>query len=224
MELIEANNHTLDAKSFRDTLISWGKENFRAYPWRLTTDPYQILLAEVMLHRTQAPQVVLIYTRFIEKYPDVTSLTQASKEDVHTVLYSLGLRWRIDLVLQMTAELNQKFGGHVPQEKHDLLSLPGVSDYVASTVRCFAWNLPEPIVDTNSVRIAAGLFNLQSKDSSRRNSLFRKLIADLVDEANPRSYNYALLDLAALVCTKVRDPNCSICPVRHFCAYGNIKM
>src|SRR4030081_1559110 len=121
MKLIEVNNYTLEAKPFRDALISWGKENFRAYPWRLTTDPYQILLAEVMLHRTQAPQVVPIYTRFIERYPDVTSLTQASKEDVHTILYSLGLRWRIDLILEMTAQLNEKFEGHVPQEKHDLL-------------------------------------------------------------------------------------------------------
>src|SRR5205807_9804726 len=135
------------------------------------------------------------------KYPDVASLAGAKREELHRVLYSLGLRWRIDLILDMISKVIEQFKGQVPQEKADLLSLPGVSEYVASAVRCFAWNLPEPLIDTNTVRVVGRIFNLEVKDSSRRNPLFRKLIAGLVDLGEPRAYNYALLDLAAQVCT-----------------------
>jgi len=222
IELIEANNHTVEAITFRKDLVTWGKKNFRIYPWRFTDNPYHILIAEVMLHRTQASQVVPAYERFIEKYPNIASLAGARKEELHNTLYSLGLRWRIDLIMDMALRLVEQFGGQVPQEKADLLTLPGVSDYVASSVRCFAWNLPEPIVDTNTVRVVGRIFNLEIKDSSRRNPLFRKLITLLIDLEDPRVYNYALLDLAAQVCTKVRIPACNICPLQKYCSYNSV--
>ena len=222
-ELAEAKNHAVEIFSFRKALIKWGKNNFRAYPWRFTDDPYHILIAEVMLHRTQAPQVLPVYERFIDKYPDIISLAKSKKEELHSILYSLGLRWRIDLIMDMSLELIEKFDGQVPREKSDLLSLPGVSEYVASAVRCFTWNLPEPTIDTNTVRVTGRIFNLEIKDSSRRNPLFRKLIKVLVDLDEPRAYNYALLDLAAQVCTKAREPACEVCPIRNFCVYGTNK-
>lgn len=220
MERIEANNHSVDGEALREALISWGRENFRAYPWRFTDNPYRILIAEIMLHRTQAPQVVAVYERFITIYPDVESLARATREELHDILYSLGLRWRIDLVADMASQLTRRFNCQIPQEKTDLLTLPGVSDYVASAVRCFAWNLPDPIIDTNTVRVTGRIFHLEMKDSSRRNSLFRRLIGALLDRNNPRSYNFALLDLAAQICTKTREPLCEKCPLQTYCVYG----
>jgi len=108
----------------------------------------------------------------------------------------------------------------VPCDKADLLSLPGVSEYIAGAVRCFAWNQPEPLIDTNTVRVAGRLFGLETKDSSRRNRRFRELIAALVDPDEPRAYNYAMLDLADQVCMKKRPPECGKCPVRKHCVYG----
>ncbi|HZS77853.1 MAG TPA: hypothetical protein VFA41_14665 [Ktedonobacteraceae bacterium] len=221
MEIVEAHNHIVDAVSFRKDLISWGQKHFRSFPWRYTINPYHILVAEIMLHRTQAPQVAPIYEQFIQRYPDIQSLSQATREELHDVLYSLGLRWRIDLIMDMVKQINEQFGGQIAQEKQQLLSLPGVSDYVASAVRCFAWNLPDPIVDTNTVRVIGRVFNLEIKDSSRRNSLFRSLIASLVDAGQPRIYNFALLDLAALICTKSKPPLCSECPVQKYCLYSS---
>lgn len=220
MERIEANNHSVDGEALREALISWGRENFRAYPWRFTDNPYRILIAEIMLHRTQAPQVVPVYERFITIYPDVESLARATREELHDILYSLGLRWRIDLVADMASQLTRRFNCQIPQEKADLLTLPGVSDYVANAVRCFAWNLPDPIIDTNTVRVTGRIFNLEMKDSSRRNSLFRRLIGALLDRNNSRSYNFALLDLAAQICTKAREPLCEKCPLQTYCVYG----
>lgn len=222
-EIIEAGDHTVDAVAFRRALITWGKEHFLRFPWRLTRDPYRILMAEVMLHRTQATQVVPVYERFVERYPDVPSLAWATREYLHDALYSLGLRWRIDLVYKMAAELMGRFEGKIPESREDLLSLPGVSEYIAGAVRCFAWNLPEPLLDTNTVRVVGRVFGLEIKESSRRNRRFRDLITALVDPDEPRAYNYALLDLANQVCMKKRLPECFRCPLQKRCMYGMIR-
>lgn len=217
---VETNTHTVDARAFRRELIFWGREHFRPFPWRLTEDPYLVLMAEVMLHRTQARQVVPSYVRFIERYPSVSVLAQATDQDLHEALFSLGLRWRIDLIREMAATLMDSFDGEIPKNRAALLSLPGVSDYVTSAVRCFAWNLPDPLIDTNTVRVIGRLFDLEVKDSSRRNRRFRNLIRALVDPEEPRAYNYALLDLASQVCKKRPAPECFRCPVRNHCVYG----
>ena len=219
-EIVEANGHTIDAAAFRTALVTWGQEHFRPFPWRLTMDPYHVLMAEVMLHRTQAPQVIPVYERFVGRYLDVPSLARATKENLHDILHSLGLRWRIDLAYEMAAELMGRFEGRIPKSREDLLSLPGVSEYIAGAVRCFAWNLPEPLLDTNTVRVVGRLFGLEIKDSSRRSRRFRELIAAPVDRDNPRAYNYALLDLASQVCMKKQLPTCLECPVQKYCVYG----
>ena len=218
--LVRAGDHVVDAAAFRRALIDWGRCHFRPFPWRQTEDPYRILMAEVMLHRTQAPQVVPVYEQFIARFPDAPALAQAGTEELHEVLYSLGLRWRIDLIRDMAADLVSRFGEQIPKAKDDLLSLPGVSEYIASAVRCFAWNLPDPIIDTNTVRVVGRLFGLEIRDSSRRNRRFIELLTALVDPEEPRAYNYALLDLAALVCMKKQPPQCDRCPVALQCVHG----
>jgi A/G-specific adenine glycosylase len=120
----------------------------------------------------------------------------------------------------MARRLEQDFGGGVPVERGALLSLPGVSDYVAGATRCFAWNLPEALIDTNTVRVAGRLFGLEVRDSSRRNRLFRSLLEALVDREEPRAYNYALLDLADRICMKRRPPQHGECPLLPFCVTG----
>lgn len=217
---ITANNHTIDAVVVRRALIKWGQKNFRAYPWRQTSDPYRVLISEIMLHRTQAVQVLPVYEHFVQMYPGVADLSKATKEDLQDILYSLGLRWRIGLIYEMVYVLNTQFRGQVPTEKDDLLSLPGVSDYIAGAVRCFAWNIPEPLLDTNTVRVVGRLFGMEIKDSSRRNRQYQNLVLALVDPDEPRAYNYALLDLADKVCMKKQLPECSQCPILMWCQFG----
>lgn len=217
---IAANDHRLDAGRLRADLIAWGRDNFRVFPWRETGDPYAILVAEVMLHRTKAPQVMAVYPDFLRRYPDMAELAKASPEDLHVALASLGLRGRVDMLYAMAQEIATRFDGRIPVTKDGLVSLPGVSDYIAGAVRCFSRNEPEPLIDTNTVRVIGRLFGLKTTDSSRRNRLFKDMHAALVDPDEPRAYNYAVLDLAALVCTKVRPPECSACPVKRYCSYG----
>lgn len=218
---VSANGHRLNASRFRADLIAWGQENFRAFPWRETDDPYRILIAEVMLHRTKAPQVMAVYSTFLRRYPGVDELAKASREDLLAALASLGLRQRVEMLHAMAQEITNRFDARVPESKAELTSLSGVSDYIAGAVRCFARNEPEALIDTNTVRVVGRLFGLKTTDSSRRNPVFKDLHTRLVDPNEPRAYNYAMLDLAARVCTKVRPPDCHRCPVKRHCRYGN---
>ena len=207
-------------EQFRKNLLFWGNLNFQMFPWRKTNDPYAILMVEIMLHRTQVKQVVFTYVAFLEKYPEIKRIYEADEDSIRRSLEALGLHWRIGLIKQMAGDICNRFGAVIPQEKDLLVSLPGVSDYIASAVRCFAWNYPDPVIDTNTIRIIGRLYGLETKDSSRRNQLFRSLIQKLVDPQQPARFNYALLDLAHLVCHKKIDPECNACPVRIYCIYG----
>jgi len=221
MRTLQVNLHEIQLEIFHSCLNSWGKENFRIFPWRQTKNSYFILVSEVMLHRTQVKQVEPVFKHFIQKYPNIISLSQATKDDLHDILYPLGLRWRIDLFYEMVKELLIRFGGKIPYKKEELLSLPGISEYIASAVRCFTWDLPEPLLDTNTVGVAGRLFGLKIKDSSRRSRQFKKLLRDLLDNNNPRIYNYSLLDLADKVCTRRTIPDCNNCPILKLCKHGN---
>jgi len=217
----EGGENSFNTKDFHQSLVAWGRDNFRPFPWRLTKNPYFILVSEVMLHRTRALQVVPVYESFIQQYSNISLLSLATRDELRKTLYSLGLRWRIDSIYAMALELKTRFNEQVPREKLDLLSLPGVSSYIASAVRCFTWNFPEALIDTNTVRITGRLFGLEVKDSSRRNSVFKRSIESLIDFSQPRDYNYALLDLADRICTKRQIPDCLNCPVSAHCKYGS---
>ena len=217
---VEADGHRVDARWFRDRLLAWGKGHVRSFPWRETDDPYRLLMAEVMLHRTQVRQVLPVYERFVVLFPNVAALARASRESIREVMGPLGLHWRIDLVAEMAADLVGRFGGRVPSDRDALLSLPGVSDYIGSAVRCFSFGLDDALVDTNTVRVVGRVFGLPVKPSSRRNRRFRELLGALLDRERPADYNYALLDLAHLVCLSRRPPECERCPLLPSCATG----
>jgi len=207
-------------EEYRKKVKTWGKKNYRDFPWRRTRDPYKVLLAEIMLHRTQAMQVAKIYERFIREYPDIKTLVKANKSELHKALFSLGLKWRIDLIKDMAEMLVNKYDSRIPEDKSELLSLPGISEYIACSVRCFAWNIAEPLRDTNTMIVIGRVHNMDVKDSSRRNSRFKELAAELVDPDEPRAYNFALLDLADQVCTKKEEPKCDECPINNLCLYN----
>ncbi len=206
--------------AYQKRLVEWGQANFRPFPWRQTHDPYPILLAEVMLHRTQVVQVVPVFEKLIQAFPSLKSLILADREEIKGMLTPLGLTWRIDLIESMLNAISKEYAGQIPQDKKALMNLPGLSEYIAGAVRCFAWNEAEILMDTNTVRIVGKLFNLPTQDSSRRNPIFYRLLEELLDREHPRSFNYALLDLAHLICLKKQTPICHQCPVLQFCQHG----
>ena len=205
--------------TFRNRLITWGRKNFQQFPWRETGDPYAILVAEIMLHRTQVKQVVPIYTDFIKRFPDIVTVHKADESSILSSIKGLGLSWRARLFKEMADDICKNYLSTIPQEKEALVSLPGVNDYIASAVRSFAWGYPDPVMDTNIVRIIGRLFGFEVKDSSRRNPRLHILIEKLVDIKDSTSFNYAMLDLAHLLCHRKIEPICDDCPIGVFCCY-----
>jgi A/G-specific adenine glycosylase len=187
----------------------------------MTNNPFHIMIAELMLRRTQAGQVVKVYEDFIMKYPDALALAEASKDEVEHSLFSLGLSWRIPAFQQIARALVERHKGIVPSSYDALVALPGIGDYVASAICCFAFGQAVIIVDTNTVRVVGRLFGIPTHADSRRRKPIRALLLALLDRDFPKSYNFAMLDLAALICTPVK-PRCAICPLLQYCVTGQM--
>lgn len=218
-DIVQINGYSLSIYQFQTHLRDWGMNHQRNFPWRASDDPFHILIAELMLRRTQARQVVPVYNQFIVQYPDAQMLAEAFPEEVGRILFPLGLAWRVPAFQQIARILVAGHNGQVPGNYEMLTTLPGVGDYVASAVCSFAFQQAIPIIDTNTVRVAGRLFRVVTHAESRRRQPIRHLLKDLLDEQDSRAYNYHLLDLAALICSPAH-PHCNSCPLVKICATG----
>lgn len=207
----------------RKALLDWGRKNQRDFPWRRTRDPYRILLSEMLLQRTRAAQVAGLYGELVRRYPSVRDLAGADPGELRRILSPLGLHWRIPLIHETARRIVERHGGEIPADRGLLESLPGIGAYAASAVLSFAFNLPEPVLDANTVRLVGRLFGIGVTDSSRRSRRFRELAGRLVDRENPRFFNYSFLDLASTVCRSGK-PDCGVCPLSEVCYYNAMKM
>jgi A/G-specific adenine glycosylase len=218
-------NQLLDAfplETIRQSILEWWFfSGQRHFPWRDTHDPFKILIAEILLHRTRAEQVVPLYRIFFEKYPDIHSITQSSPDELAKSLRSAGLNWRWRLLHAMSVDIETRFDGQIPRDFGDLTSLPGVSHYIASSLRCFAFGYPDVLLDTNTVRVSGRILGLPITDSSRRSVLFREILERLMDTAQCRDFNFALIDFAAKVCRP--KPIHEQCPIKGNCKFYNLN-
>jgi len=217
-EEVESHLKDFPITEFRKYLLSWWESGKRQFPWRETRDPYKVLIAEVLLHRTKAEQVVPFYRLFIETFPNIQTLARSTLAELNRLFYSIGLSWRWKLLHEMAIEIDTKYIGQIPEDFEQLTSLPGISHYIASSLRCFAFDYSEPILDSNTVRLAGRLIGLTVNDSSRRSRLFRAILQSLLDPLKHREFNFALIDFAATIC-KAKIPLCSNCPLSSYCVF-----
>lgn len=202
----------------RNRLIRWFARNGRTYPWRETRDPFRVLIAEIMLRRTKADQVRSVYEELFAEYPDITSFAQAEEDKIQKILYPLGLKWRIPAFVRVAQEIEGRYRGVVPQIREELLTLPGVGDYVAGAVLSIAYGKKEWIVDSNIVRLFQRYFGMQTSKEGRRDKEIIEIAKAYVSSKNPRRANLAILDFTALVCTP-RRPEHVRCPLKRDCEY-----
>jgi A/G-specific adenine glycosylase len=202
---------------FRRRLLAWHPTRSRVFPWRDTRDPFAVLVAEVMLQRTQAPQAARIFREFTCGFPTPSSVLAASGA-VETLLAGLGLRHRARRMLELCRALVDRHSGGVPDDPVALLALPGVGAYTTGAVLSFGYGQDAAIVDRNVVRVLTRVFGLTP--NSTRPHTDRKLwllAASLVPAGRSRAYNLALLDFAATVC-RVK-PRHDQCPLTDICRY-----
>ncbi|MGC8515815.1 MAG: DNA-binding protein [Thermoplasmata archaeon] len=206
--------------SYVRDILSWWQINGRDFPWRRTREPYRILVSEILLHRTRAENILPVYERFLNEFPDIETLSKAELKDVIDIMRPLGLRWRALKFHQTARIIADRFVGEVPAEKNELIKLPGIGEYIASAVPIFSRGEYLPLLDVNTVRVAARFFGLPVNDGSRKNRMFREFVLKLVNPVEVRSSYYAIIDLSAMIC-RPREPKCSVCPISYDCSFRN---
>ena len=209
--------HPTHGSSFRDDLVGWFRRNRREFPWRRPgLNPWQVLLLEMCLHRTKAEQVARIADELLIMGETPSSFLEHS-EMLGPALASLGLHWRAANLVSAAMFVRDRLAGRVPDNWQELVAIPGVGDYIASAVLCFAFDRSSILMDTNTERIARRVLGGSPKQPNWR------LRLSLSELAGPKGanvqWNQALLDLGALICT-ARAPRCGDCPVRTHCATG----
>ena len=156
----------------------------------------------------------------MKRYPTMASLADADERELERILRPLGLFWRGKLLIDAARQIEENKGGRVPDNLDELRALPGVGNYISAAVSCFAYDIPQVLLDTNTVRVLGRVFQEPVSDRSRRSKTFHRLGSRLLDRSHPRRFNYALIDLAALVC-RPKNPKCDSCPVQSDCMYGS---
>jgi len=189
-------------------LLSWYHAHQRSFPWRGETDPYLILVSEVMLQQTQAPRVVPFYERFVTRFPTASSLASADLKDVLVLWAGLGYNSRA-LRLREAAKMVESGGW--PKTPETLAELPGVGPYTAAAVASFAFGTTVPAIDTNLRRILSR-WHGESLNGAALHTIAEENLGDPAHE-----WNQAMMDLGATVCIP-RNPDCRTCPVTDWCS------
>jgi A/G-specific adenine glycosylase len=198
-------------------LLEWYDANKRDLPWRQDKDPYKIWVSEIMLQQTRVDTVIPYFKKFINQFPTLNDLAQASDEQVVKAWEGLGYYSRVRNLHSAVKEVAAHYGGKVPDEPDQISKLKGVGPYTTGAILSIAYDKKVPAVDGNVMRVFSRLFALT--DDIARVSTRKKMekIADLlIPEENPGDFNQALMELGAMICTPT-SPQCLFCPVRSVC-------
>jgi A/G-specific adenine glycosylase len=199
-------------------LLEWYQGQKRDLPWRRHRNPYYIWISEIMLQQTRVDTVIPYFNRFIERFPTVESLADAPEEDVLKCWEGLGYYSRARNIQHAAKQVKELYGGQVPNDREAVFSLKGVGPYTAGAILSIAFNRPEPAVDGNVMRVLSRYFLIEDDIAKGPTRVkMERLAAELIPEGEAASFNQALMELGALVCTP-KSPSCLTCPVMEHCA------
>ena len=215
---MKAELETEKTKWFRQQLAVWAAGNLRDFPWRRTTDPYSIFVAEFLLQKTVAATASPIYEVFLMRYPTLEDLASASVQEVAKLLQPLGLSFRAERLCRSAKIVAEKNGGIVPASEGELLALPGVGKYTARSILANAYEQAAAVLDTNVARIIERFFGIQGERVKSRCKILWAAADAIAPEKEVSKWNLTLLDFGALVCT-ARKPRCEVCPLSEECCY-----
>ena len=205
----------VERAAFRTSLLLWFGHAQRDLPWRRTQDPYAIWVSEAMLQQTRVAAVLPYYQRFLQSFPDYTSLAQAPESELLALWAGLGYYYRVRNLQKAAQQICQK--GAFPSCYDELRALPGIGDYTAAAVASIAFDLPHAVLDGNVFRVLARVYadetNIASANGRKH---FSMLAESLLDRERPGSFNQAMMELGATVCLN-RNPQCLVCPVCEVC-------
>src|SRR5438874_3126820 len=207
-----------DERALRRALAIWFRKNQRDLPWRRTHDPYAVLVSEIMLQQTNVATVLAYYKRWLRRFPTLSSLARASEEQVLHAWQGLGYYSRARNLHRCAKISVARFSGKLLSNAAQLRSLPGLGRYTANAIGVFAFEHSLPIVEANTARVLARLYNIEDciHSTDGREKLWNASTG-LVPKRGARNFQSAMMDLGALICV-AGQPRCHICPIKNFCA------
>ncbi|MDB2243693.1 A/G-specific adenine glycosylase [Halorubrum ezzemoulense] len=203
-----------DRDAVRDALVDWYEVDHRAFPWRRTEDPYEILVSEVMSQQTQLDRVVPAWEDFLDEWPTTADLAAADRADVVAFWsdHSLGYNNRAKYLHEAAGQVEDDHDGTFPEDPDGLSELMGVGPYTANAVASFAFNNGDAVVDTNVKRVLYRAFDVSDDDDA-----FERVASALMPAGESRVWNNAVMELGGVACGK--SPSCDEagCPWREWC-------
>lgn len=198
-------------------LSAWYTRNARDLPWRRSRDPYAVWVSEIMLQQTVVAAVIPYFQRFLERFPAVTHLADASEEEVLRYWEGLGYYRRARQMHRAAQVIQTEHGGRFPDDAEAVRALPGIGRYTAGAILSIAFDEPQPILEANTIRLLARLLAF---DGDTHSTTGQKLLWSAAERLLPTRdvgrFNQALMELGSQVCTP-RNPRCDQCPLVSLC-------
>jgi A/G-specific adenine glycosylase len=203
--------------NFTELILDWYERQGRRLPWRGSRDPYMVWVSEIMLQQTRVEAVIPYFKRWMERFPCIESLAEATEQEVLAVWEGLGYYGRARNLHKSARILMKEYGGELPREAEELYKLPGIGKYTAGAIASMAFGQDVPTLDGNLRRVFARVFNVtEAADSPAGERILWGLVGKYLPKGRAGDYNQALMDLGAAICLP-RKPRCLLCPLREFC-------
>lgn len=203
-------------------LEGWFVSHGRDFPWREPgVDLYHHVCVEVLVQRTRAETVARFYGLFFDRFPSWKAIDETTTRELEKFLEPVGLWKRRARSLKNLAKYAVETAGKFPSDDTELLELPAVGQYVANAIRLFQGDKAAPLLDTNMTRALERYLRPRKLSDIRYDPWLQEAAWYLVSQGNPRTINWAVLDLGAVICTP-RFPKCSVCPLRQGCSKNGI--
>ncbi len=204
--------------TFSEILLDWYLKNARQLPWRETKDPYRVWVSEIILQQTRVDQGLPYYLRFIEHFPKVTDLHQASEDQVLRLWQGLGYYSRARNMKEAARQIEEDFNGKFPHSYQEILSLKGIGPYTAAAISSICFGESTAVVDGNVYRVLSRYLNIDTPiNSTDGQKQFAKLANTMILKKHPGDYNQAIMEFGARMCVPV-NPDCPNCPLNNGCA------
>ncbi len=202
---------------FEQEIYTWYLTYKRDLPWRHTTDPYKIWISEIILQQTRVAQGINYYKRFIEEFPTVFDLADASEDEILKLWQGLGYYSRARNLHFTAKQIVNQFNGVFPRDFKTILSLKGIGNYTASAIASIAFDLPHAALDGNIIRVISRYFGITAPvDTEKGISEIQKIASELIPDKNAGFHNQALMEFGAIQCIP-KKPECNLCPLMETC-------
>jgi len=204
--------------AFAETLEQWSESHGRQFPWRKTRNAFHLLLAELLLRKTQAERVQPIYEQICKYVAEPADLMRFGPERLRSLIQPLGLQARFDWLLELSKEIIRKHNGRVPSTYKGLVALKGVGPYTANFTLCVAFDQNTLPIDNNIARLVCRVFGVRRIGDTRRERDVENLLREICRLRDVKTLAFAMLDFAAAVC-RAKKPECLNCPLSEICSW-----